>query len=100
MKGGDIVGRFDDLDTLSICISNSSLFKSMLRSLKDQCEEEEENELLEHVIPAIDHIDVICRFFIDRQQKVLTSRGGRNIPVKIIGKANLRLVVDNARKVT
>jgi hypothetical protein len=98
MKGGDILSSFKDLNTLGICTDNSSMFLNMLKTLKDQCEEDNENELLEQVIPAIDHLNAIKNFFIDRRNEVLKSMGGRVIPVRVIGATNLRLIVDNTRK--
>jgi hypothetical protein len=92
------LSRFKDLNTLGICLENTSMFANMLRSLKEQCEEDGENEMLDHVIPAIDHIDAIARLFADRQKEILLSRGARVVPVRFIGPTNLRIVVDNTRK--
>jgi len=91
------MSRFEDLNTLGICLDNSSMFLNMLRALKNQCEEDDEHGLLEHVIPAIGHLTVIKNFFIDRQDKVLKTMKARGVPVRVIG-ANLRLIVDNTRK--
>jgi hypothetical protein len=74
------------------------MFLNMLRTLKNQCEEDDEHELLEHVIPAIDHLSVIKDFFIDRQDDVLKAMGARKVPVRVIGATNLKLIVDNTRK--
>jgi len=98
MKGGDTLSRFKDLQTLGVCAENSSLFLSMLKSLKDQCGAEDEHELLEHVIPAIDHLSVIRDFFIDRQNEVLKSLGAKVVPIRFLGPTNLRLIVDNTKK--
>lgn len=92
------MSRFKDLNTIGICLENTTMFANMLRSLKEQCEEDGEDEMMEHVIPAIDHIDAITRLFIDRQKEVFLSMGARTVPVRFIGPTNLRLVVDNTRK--
>jgi hypothetical protein len=70
----------------------------MLRSLKEQCEEDGEDDMLEHVIPAIDHIDAIARIFMDRQKEAFLSMGAVTVPVRFLGPTNLRLVVNNTRK--
>jgi hypothetical protein len=92
------LSRFKDLNTIGICLENTSVFANMLRSLKEQCEEDGESEMLDHVIPAIDHIDAITRLFIDRQKEALLSMGAVTIPVRFLGPTNLRLIVDNTRK--
>lgn len=92
------MSRFNNIETLGICAENTSLFVNMLKTLKNQCKEDDEHELLEHVIQAIDHLTVIKNFFIDRQDKVFRSMCTRKVPVRVIGATNLRVVVDNTKK--
>lgn len=93
------MSRFKDIETLGVCASNSALFVSMLKTLKTECEEEGETELMPHIDGALEHLNEITKFFIGRQHAALKAHGqGRPVPIRVMGATNLHLVVNNTRK--
>lgn len=92
------MSRFKDIETVGVCIRNCQMIISMLKSLESYCAEEDAIELLPHVNEALVPLDKIKGFFVGRQTQIMQSVTGVRIPVRFVGKDNIRLIVDNTRK--